>query len=124
MFGAPWAMPLGLGPWPIIAVVLAFILWWPLGLAVLTLWKGGLLAGHFASRAERRAARTMDWPTRSSGNSAFDEHRAAVLRRLEEERRALDEQQRQFGEFLEGLKRAKDREEFDRFMASRGNPAG
>jgi hypothetical protein len=59
----------------------------------------------------------------SSGNAAFDEHREAVLRRLEEERQALDEQQRQFGEFLADLKRAKDREEFDRFMAGRGNPA-
>jgi hypothetical protein len=43
-----------------------------------------------------------------------------VLRRLEEERRALDAQQREFAEFLAHLKRAKDREEFDRFMAGRG----
>jgi Protein of unknown function (DUF2852) len=123
-FGAPWVLPLALGPWPIIAAVLAFILWWPLGLMALALWKGGILAGFLASRAERRAARTVRWPARSSGNAAFDEHRDAVLRRLEEERQALDAQQREFAEFLEGLKRAKDREEFDRFMANRGKPAG
>ena len=53
----------------------------------------------------------------SSGNRAFDDYRADTLRRLEEE-------QREFKEFLERLRFAKDRAEFDQFMAERrkGSP--
>lgn len=48
----------------------------------------------------------------SSGNRAFDEYRAETLRRLEEE-------QREFKEFLDRLRHAKDKAEFDEFMAER-----
>jgi hypothetical protein len=48
----------------------------------------------------------------SSGNRAFDEYRAETLRRLEDE-------QREFMEFLERLRQAKDKAEFDQFMAER-----
>jgi len=47
-----------------------------------------------------------------SGNSAFDEYRNDTLRRLEEE-------QREFKDFLERLRFAKDKTEFDAFMAER-----
>jgi hypothetical protein len=50
--------------------------------------------------------------TASSGNAAFDEYRAETLRRLEEE-------QKEFREYLERLRKARDKEEFDRFMADR-----
>ncbi|NNC01144.1 DUF2852 domain-containing protein, partial [Corallococcus exiguus] len=43
------------------------------------------------------------------------------LQRLEEERRRLDEEARAFRSFVEELKRAKDRDEFDAFMAKRRN---
>ncbi len=49
---------------------------------------------------------------RSSGNQAFDEYRAETLRRLEEE-------QAEFASFLDRLRFAKDKAEFDRFMAER-----
>jgi hypothetical protein len=49
---------------------------------------------------------------RSSGNLAFDEYREATLRRLEDE-------QREFQDFLERLRHAKDKAEFDQFMADR-----
>jgi hypothetical protein len=48
----------------------------------------------------------------SSGNRAFDEYRAETLKRLEEE-------QREFREFLDRLRFAKDKTEFDQFMAER-----
>ncbi|HTW54730.1 MAG TPA: DUF2852 domain-containing protein [Stellaceae bacterium] len=48
----------------------------------------------------------------SSGNRAFDEYRTETLRRLEDE-------QREFMEFLERLRQAKDKAEFDQFMAER-----
>jgi hypothetical protein len=48
----------------------------------------------------------------SSGNHAFDEYRAETLRRLEDE-------QKEFAGFLERLRFAKDKAEFDQFMAER-----
>ena len=60
--------------------------------------------------------RASDWwgrPT-TSGNRAFDDYRSETLQRLEEE-------QREFKEFLERLRFAKDRAEFDQFMAERRN---
>jgi hypothetical protein len=50
----------------------------------------------------------------SSGNHAFDEYRNDTLKRLEEE-------QREFREFLERLRFAKDKTEFDAFMNERRN---
>jgi hypothetical protein len=47
-----------------------------------------------------------------SGNHAFDEYRAETLRRLEEE-------QTEFSGFLDRLRFAKDKAEFDQFMAER-----
>jgi hypothetical protein len=57
-----------------------------------------------------------DWwgHPRSSGNHAFDEYRTETLRRLEEE-------QREFRDFLNRLRHAKDKVEFDEFMAERRN---
>ena len=52
-------------------------------------------------------------PTQTTtGNAAFDEYRAETLRRLEEE-------QNDFSSFLERLRFAKDKAEFDQFMAER-----
>ena len=50
----------------------------------------------------------------SSGNRAFDEYRQETLRRLEDE-------QQEFKEFLTRLRHAKDKEEFDAFMAQHRN---
>jgi hypothetical protein len=52
----------------------------------------------------------------SSGNYAFDEYRAETLRRLEEE-------QREFMTFLDRLRHAKDKAEFDQFMAEHRRPS-
>lgn len=49
---------------------------------------------------------------RSSGNTAFDDYREETLRRLEEE-------QQEFTGFLDRLRRAKDKAEFDQFMTER-----
>ena len=48
----------------------------------------------------------------SSGNRAFDDYRSDTLKRLEDE-------QREFKDFLERLRFAKDRAEFDQFMTER-----
>ena len=53
-----------------------------------------------------------------SGNRAFDEYRSEALRKLEDEAA-------EFREFLERLRMAKDRAEFDEFIKDRRNrPAG
>ena len=106
---------------PILAMVAGFALWWPLGLAVLAAWKLAARAGLPIGWEWRRRDRQL---AASTGNTAFDAHRSAVLERLEAERRALDDQQREFGDFLDQLKRARDRAEFDRFMQGRGPAAG
>ena len=52
----------------------------------------------------------------SSGNVAFDEYREETLRKLEED-------QREFRDYLDKLRAAKDRAEFDQFMNDRrGRP--
>lgn len=51
---------------------------------------------------------------RPSGNSAFDAYKADTLRRLEDE-------QHQFEAFLERLRDAKDKAEFDQFMNDRSD---
>jgi hypothetical protein len=48
----------------------------------------------------------------SDSSRAFEEYRAETLRRLEQE-------EREFREFLERARMAKDREEFNQFMAER-----
>ena len=72
---------------------------------------GGAWSGCRSGRRNGAAARSGGMrPTRSSGNRAFDEYRTETLRRLEEE-------QREFKEFLDRLRHAKDKAEFDQFMA-------
>jgi len=111
--------------WEITGIVLGFVFAWPLALAYLV-WK---VAGYpVPAGAKDYMERTMGWtfaPARrafnrtSTGNFAFEEYRQRELQRMEEERRKLDEESRAFAEFVEELKRAKDREEFDAFMQKR-----
>ena len=51
----------------------------------------------------------------STGNRAFDEYRAETLRRLEDE-------EKEFREFLNNLRFAKDKAEFDDFLTNRRKP--
>ena len=79
----------------------------------------GIGFGRWNDRAEPMR-QPQDWWRQPppSGNRAFDEYRADALRRLEEE-------QREFQEFLDRLRMAKDKAEFDQFMAecrSQGRP--
>jgi Protein of unknown function (DUF2852) len=106
------------------AMVLGFIVFWPIGLAILAymIWSGRM--GCSKSRGPgrwHRVRKAADWgdhwrPGRgrsaSSGNQAFDEYREETLRRLEEE-------QGEFFDFLDRLRHAKDKAEFDQFMADR-----
>lgn len=92
----------------IAAMILGFIAFWPIGLAILgyMIWSKRMFGCSNRSHAPRyRAAAT--------GNSAFDAYRDETLKRLEDEHR-------EFVEFLEKLREAKDKSEFDQFMQQRG----
>jgi uncharacterized protein DUF2852 len=105
---------LGKPAW-IVLMILGFIWWWPVGLAILAFIIGsGRMSGWKDVSRWHGAAPVGTWwqPSRSSGNKAFDEYREETLRRLEEE-------QREFQEFLVRLRMAKDKAEFDQFMAER-----
>ena len=124
---------LGRPAW-IVLMILGFWFWWPLGLATLafTIGSGRMSCWnhHGMDHWQRKMARLQekmdrmrgrtsasgDWWAcpRSSGNRAFDEYRAETLRRLEDE-------QRDFHDFLDRLRHAKDKAEFDQFMAERRN---
>jgi hypothetical protein len=108
-----WLDDKGKGAW-IAAMVLGFILFWPLGLALLAymIWSKRMFSKSCRTRTARHGMAAM----KSSGNSAFDAYKAETLKRLEEEQEA-------FESFLERLRAAKDKAEFDQFMEERARNA-
>jgi len=113
-------------------MIVSFMVFWPLGLFILLYmigsgrmgcWTKGKVAAlnshgfGFGSRCAGpgrwyRASKMAS----SSGNSAFDDYREATLKRLEEE-------QEEFHSFLDKLRQARDKAEFDQFMADRAKAA-
>lgn len=110
------------GGFAIVTTVLAFVFFWPAGfaLAIILAWFGfgPLLHPRQARRADRTQASPALAPARPepTGNASFDAYRAEVLTRLEEE-------QKTFVSFLERLRDAKDKSEFDTFMDDRARNA-
>jgi hypothetical protein len=101
-------------------LVLTFIIAWPIGLALLAylIWSGRMGCGgrgqwHGRQERWRQHWQRSPW-SGSSGNAAFDEYRAETLKRLEDE-------EKEFRAFLDRLRTAKDKAEFDQFMADRRN---
>lgn len=118
-----WLDDRGKGAW-IATMVLGFVLFWPLGLALLAymIWSkrmfskcGGWGRHHdHGERMDRHAGRRYGF--RSSGNTAFDAYKADTLERLERE-------QDEFEAFLARLRASKDKAEFDQYMAERSRAA-
>ena len=120
-------------PLTIVLMLLGFVVFWPLGLAVLAYILWGQRFSGSADRAERWVNRQKQWAGRcgsrhgfaghgfSSGNAAFDAYREEQLKRLDEERRKLDDEVEAFHEHMRNLRMARDREEFDRYMRDRQN---
>ena len=109
-------------------MVLGFVFFWPVGLGILAylIWSGRMScwrhggAGRWHEQRDRMRDEARRWwhgerrpPT--SGSRAFDEYREDTLRRLEDE-------QKEFRDFLDRLRHAKDKAEFDQFMADRRRP--
>lgn len=100
-----WLDDRGKPAW-IIAMVLGFVAFWPIGLAILgyLIWSKRM----FTCTNRRQTRMTMG----RTGNSAFDAYRAETLQRLEDEHR-------DFQAFLQQLREARDKQEFDDFMRCR-----
>jgi len=107
-----WLDARGKGAW-IAAMVLGFIFVWPVGLALLAymIWSKRMFSNSCTSTT-RNAGHHDRHAMTSSGNAAFDAYKEDTLRRLEEE-------QGNFEAFLERLREAKDKAEFDQFMDDR-----
>lgn len=106
-----WLDKRGKAAW-IAAMILGFIFFWPVGLALLAymIWSKRMF-GNCTKRT-----RTASYAFKTSGNSAFDAYKADTLLRLEEE-------QDSFKSFLNRLREAKDKTEFDQFMEDRSRKA-
>ncbi len=103
----------------IFAILLGFYFWWPFGLAILAYRLSTKRYGdRFARGGQWQFPEMMSRTARGfsfappSGNRAFDEYRSETLRRLEDE-------QKEFVEYLDRLRQARDRQEFEQFMADR-----
>ncbi|MDR7033519.1 DUF2852 domain-containing protein [Mesorhizobium sp. BE184] len=120
-------------PATIALMVIGFMVFWPLGFAMLAyiIWGDRLEGfkrdvnrttdGIFAG-CRRGADKASRWGHGArTGNVAFDDWREKELERLSEERRKLDEAMAEFDEYARELRRAKDQDEFDRFMAHRNH---
>lgn len=118
-------------PLTIVLMVIGFIVFWPLGIVMLAyiLWGQRVpeIRRHFEGmKSEWQGAwggcgSRRSYSFAQSGNAAFDDYRERELRRLDEERRKLEEERREFEGFVQNLRRARDQEEFDRFMRERNS---
>lgn len=117
-----WLDDRGKGAW-IAAMVVGFIVFWPLGLALLAymIWSRRMFS-HRCGWSRHNAHHDMSraWRHRhgfrSSGNTAFDAYKADTLDRLEREQEA-------FEAFLSRLRESKDKAEFDAYMEERARAA-
>ena len=108
----------GKGAW-IAAMVVGFILFWPLGLALLAymIWSKRMFSKSCRRTGRHHEMRRAGYAAmKNSGNTAFDAYKADTLRRLEQE-------QNDFEAFLERLREAKDKAEFDQFIDERAKKA-
>ena len=116
-----WLDSKGRGAW-IAAMVVGFVVFWPIGLAFVAYitwtnrWSKSMFKMNRTAHGCGTMARQGFGAMRSSGNSAFDAYKAETLRRLEEEQEA-------FEAFLQRLREAKDKTEFDAFMDDRAKAA-
>jgi len=126
-------------PATIALMIIGFMVFWPLGLAMLAYILWGDRLDEFKDNVNRATDRFTgcSWGRNGgrharhrhnghhgyhgrTGNVAFDEWRETEMARIEEERRKLDEMRAEFDGYMRDLRRARDQEEFNGFMSSRG----
>jgi Protein of unknown function (DUF2852) len=113
--GEGWLDAKGKWAW-ITAMILGFVFFWPVGLALLAYMIWG--KQMFGQSCSHRRSHDNAWgrhgyrASNATGNNAFDTYKAEALRRLEDEQEA-------FEAFLQRLRNSKDKTEFDAFMEDR-----
>jgi uncharacterized protein (TIGR03382 family) len=100
-----WLNERGNGAW-IASFVLGFIFFWPVGLVILFYW--------LFFRRRQAPAETV--ARENTHNAAFETYKAETLERLEDE-------QVRFEAFLDRLRAARDKQEFDAFLDERAEAA-
>ena len=123
MLDSPWH------PGWIAVTVLGFIIWWPIGLALLFFTLGSRKMACWShqdrwpnkmERMQYKMERMRSRMERRGFPSASARPRAATARSTNtawKRLRRLEEEQTEFKDFLDRLRHAKDKEEFDQFMA-------
>lgn len=114
-------------PVTIAMMIVGFMIFWPLGLAMIAYIVWGDRLDQFKADINKATDKTSCTFKRGisfkhharTGNVAFDDWREAELNRLHEERMKLDEMRAEFDDYARELRRAKDEEEFNTFMAAR-----
>ena len=112
----------------IVGMVIGFMIFWPLGLAILAWILSGRqvrdlpaatrdLWARFFSNGEARFHKGTD-------NIVFNEYQQTQHDRISEIKNEIRERARRFSEFREDIQRRRDQEEFERFMASAPSNSG
>jgi len=147
--GFGWGKKAERKPWSILemgATLGGFVVFWPLGLLALyvkhrngEIWPGAsdmhmpFATGDWMKwKSPRDAAehfsgawKKPNWGGQgfsATGNHAFDEYRKNKIEEMEALRRKLDEERAEFDQFLHKLRKSKDVEDFERFMAEKNAP--
>ncbi len=103
----------------IVAMVIGFVLFWPLGLFMLYwIFKGREvtdLRRHFAEKWNRFKGNDAAGAS-GADNQVFNEYQQTQFDRIREIKDEIKERARRFAEFRSDAKRRADEEEFRRFM--------
>ncbi|MEE9314539.1 MAG: DUF2852 domain-containing protein [Rhizobiaceae bacterium] len=113
-------------PVTIAMMIFGFMIFWPLGLAMIAYITWGDRLDQFKADVNKATDKASDmfskgpsFKSAPTGNVAFDDWRETELKRLHEERMKLDNMRAEFDGYARELRRAKDQDEFDTFIASR-----
>ncbi|MEL6751332.1 MAG: DUF2852 domain-containing protein [Pseudomonadota bacterium] len=115
-------------PATIALMIIGFMVFWPLGLAMIAYIVWGDRLEAFKTEVNGATDKAVNafgagkfkgFTADRTGNVAFDDWREAELKRLHEERIRLDGMRAEFDDYARELRRAKDQEEFASFMSNR-----
>lgn len=115
-------------PVTIAMMVIGFMIFWPLGLAMiayilygdrLKTFKSGMNRSTTSYRNKCGHQKRSRFSRAPSGNTAFDKWREEEMDRLRGEREKLEEMRREFDAHVNELRNSKDQKEFERFMKDR-----
>ena len=105
----------------IAAMVVGFVLFWPVGLVVLFWIYSGRDVQDLPGAVREQWGRMFNGTQRTSGDSdnvVFNDYQQTQYDRIREIKEEIKSRARRFGEFRMDARRRADQEEFDRFMAN------